>query len=345
MFKLRIMISIPLFICFLGCSDKNESTKIPANRHESDSVSVSDDQDEMKISDLDYSQYYGSWYEKTFLQSAFKSRSIKKAYSYTSNLRLHIFKQSDGKQVINYGSFHDSGVAQVFPISGTEFSLYEFNSSEQTNDKFNMPMDDGGPILWNSNEFISTLSLDALLNFAILDGVYLDEEGQEYSFDQGSAEWPNKKFEYYLRLDLYGVDTDVIFEEDKSQRDFPDLATGFLWEGETIKLFKYKWLGEGDLLERIHTPIAILTPIVPERYFDAQRFMNLPERTVAELRLLRNEILARHGHDFYSFDLKIFFSAMKWYERVKGKKVADSELYEGEAILFSRIKEFEKMAL
>jgi len=341
----RVLIPLFILILLIGCSGKEENPPSPEYRLMEDSARVSVKPDEPTSTRTEYSKYYGSWYEKTFLESTLKQRSIKRAYSRSRNLVLKIFKQSNGKEYTNYGSFHDVGGAEVFPISKTEFGLYEFNSSHQTSDRFIMPQDDGGSIVWNSDVYVRTPSLGTMLNFAIIDGIYQDEFGQKYTFDQGHAKWPSKEFDYYLRLDLYGVNTDVLFEEDKSRREFPELATGFERNRDTLKLYKYEWSGDGDLLDLIQPPLATLLEISDDKYFESLRFYNLEHRSKAVLRLLRNEILARHGQEFKSIDLQIYFLSTNWYEKVEGKNVAESELNESEANLLKTITAYEKMAL
>lgn len=48
--------------------------------------------------------------------------------------------------------------------------------------------------------------------------------------------------------------------------------------------------------------------------------------TVEELDLMKNEIFARHGHDFSSQVLKEYFEKQYWYKPIEGKKVVVSEL-------------------
>ena len=44
------------------------------------------------------------------------------------------------------------------------------------------------------------------------------------------------------------------------------------------------------------------------------------------LDIAKNEIFARHGHDFSNKELKEYFESKDWYKPIKGKKVAVSEL-------------------
>ena len=52
----------------------------------------------------------------------------------------------------------------------------------------------------------------------------------------------------------------------------------------------------------------------------------LRKLSLDELEKAKNEIFARHGHDFLSKSLKEYFEIQKWYKAIPGKKVAVSEL-------------------
>lgn len=47
-----------------------------------------------------------------------------------------------------------------------------------------------------------------------------------------------------------------------------------------------------------------------------------------ELEYAKNEIFARHGHDFVSKELEEYFSLQNWYKKIDGKQVSVSELNE-----------------
>ena len=51
----------------------------------------------------------------------------------------------------------------------------------------------------------------------------------------------------------------------------------------------------------------------------------LRKLSLDELEKAKNEIFARHGHDFLSKSLKEYFESQKWYKAIPGKKVAVSE--------------------
>ncbi len=61
-----------------------------------------------------------------------------------------------------------------------------------------------------------------------------------------------------------------------------------------------------------------------------------------ELRLLRNEIFARHGHVFKSEDLRGHFSRTSWYEPIPNIHVSLEDFTEDELEMFDRIRKLEK---
>ena len=72
------------------------------------------------------------------------------------------------------------------------------------------------------------------------------------------------------------------------------------------------------------------------QYYDAYIFPNSATQKIEkdelknlhlnELEKAKNEIFARHGHDFSSKSLKEYFTGKSWYKAVPGKKVTVSEL-------------------
>jgi len=70
------------------------------------------------------------------------------------------------------------------------------------------------------------------------------------------------------------------------------------------------------------------------------KYSDLDSKTPKELRLLRNEIYARHGRKFKSKDLTETFSKQSWY-RINAK-YTDKLLSKDERELVRRIFELEK---
>lgn len=77
-------------------------------------------------------------------------------------------------------------------------------------------------------------------------------------------------------------------------------------------------------------------------YLNNYEFQNIKSLNLEKLRLLRNEIFARHGHSFESEDLKQYFSEKLWYKEKPGYKISEKELYSEELELINEIKKLEK---
>ncbi|MBI5574257.1 MAG: YARHG domain-containing protein [Elusimicrobia bacterium] len=70
------------------------------------------------------------------------------------------------------------------------------------------------------------------------------------------------------------------------------------------------------------------------------KYTELPNKTTAELRLLRNEVYARHGSIFDSADLKEYFSKQDWYK--SDIRYSDKLLTQEDKDLINEIKAIEK---
>lgn len=86
---------------------------------------------------------------------------------------------------------------------------------------------------------------------------------------------------------------------------------------------------------------------VPGRYaFTTSRIVtedDLKDKTTEELRIMRNEIFARHGHTFKSDELKNYFNSQAWYKSTIAD--ATSQLTETEKKNVDFIKLFENKIL
>ncbi len=77
------------------------------------------------------------------------------------------------------------------------------------------------------------------------------------------------------------------------------------------------------------------------RYLFSQRFRDISKAAGKELRILRNEIFARHGQAFESQDLRDYFNKQRWYHEKPGYKVSADELSHQEQILLNQIIKLE----
>ena len=72
-------------------------------------------------------------------------------------------------------------------------------------------------------------------------------------------------------------------------------------------------------------------------YLLSERFQNLESKSKEELRLLRNELFARHGHSFLNTNLKKYFKQQSWYNEIEGEKVTVDKLSSDEKIILQKI--------
>lgn len=70
------------------------------------------------------------------------------------------------------------------------------------------------------------------------------------------------------------------------------------------------------------------------------RYSDLSGKTITELRLIRNEIYARHGYIFKSKELQEYFNRREWYK--PNENFSQNQLSEKEEKLISQILELEK---
>lgn len=77
-------------------------------------------------------------------------------------------------------------------------------------------------------------------------------------------------------------------------------------------------------------------------YLQSERFKNLDIRSLNELRLLRNELFARHGHSFSDNNLKAHFQSQSWYKEIAGNKVSSDDLSVSEKNILEKIQQIEK---
>ena len=77
-------------------------------------------------------------------------------------------------------------------------------------------------------------------------------------------------------------------------------------------------------------------------YLFSEKFSNLENKSLAELRLLRNELFARHGHSFSDTALTKYFKKYKWYEERRDLKVNVNDLTQDERKMLDTILLFEQ---
>jgi len=78
-------------------------------------------------------------------------------------------------------------------------------------------------------------------------------------------------------------------------------------------------------------------------YLFSNKFNNFDYKTKAELRLLRNEIFARHGHAFDDEELDLYFKTQPWYFKKENYKASRNDLTTEEQKMVEIISNYEKL--
>lgn len=85
-----------------------------------------------------------------------------------------------------------------------------------------------------------------------------------------------------------------------------------------------------------------LKNIVPnDSYLRESRFKDLGGKSKEDLRLLRNEIYARHGNSFDDSNIRAYFKGQSWYKEVNSRKVLDVDLSNTEIDMLKKIGYYE----
>ncbi|MCQ2974094.1 MAG: YARHG domain-containing protein [Bacteroidales bacterium] len=203
------------------------------------------------------------------------------------------------------------------------------------NKKYLFVKDDKNNILEffeNTNSEEQTFELDVMNKpyNLLLNGDYVDENGKKYKIDNGTITIGGKEYSYTLAEQMYFI----------MQSDY----CTFYWETSTtgINLY-YTQQGEyttekGKLFHKLKnvSPQGRWT-FLSDEIVRNQALWRFDNKT---LRIMRNEIYARHGWIFNSADLKSYFSAQPWYHPgTDNNKIKLSQI---EEINVNIIKNFEK---
>jgi len=131
------------------------------------------------------------------------------------------------------------------------------------------------------------------------------------------------------------------------KNDFEDI-TGFNIIIDFSHFFKLEIPIKEDkfYIENIELPKQYdirLIPLGIERikYLKENQYKNLKNLSKQELRLIRNEIFAHHGHSFKSDDLKKYFNKKIWYKEIPEYKVPKEDLFDKEIEMLKKIKTYE----
>ena len=138
----------------------------------------------------------------------------------------------------------------------------------------------------------------------ILDGTYVDETGVKYTFDGNTLTIGSNKFSFSLDPGMYSL------------LHINDAA--YWWEVSATGINLYNALEgkisfeQGNLWHKLRevTPNGRWT-FLSNEIVEGDFMWSYPSGII---RIIRNEIYARHGYVFNSADLKAYFSKQPWYK-------------------------------
>ena len=147
----------------------------------------------------------------------------------------------------------------------------------------------------------------------MLDGIYTDAQGKQYNF---------------ARESLNGEKIEVQYSDGNMAQCFKHKDGKIYWVEFTdkgIDLYNAVWDDDNPVgyykmstLYKSLTKKDQITEILTGQYPYTSMKLVLPSEldyfSKAQLRVMRNEIFARHGYVFSSADLKAHFSKMSWYK-------------------------------
>lgn len=172
----------------------------------------------------------------------------------------------------------------------------------------------------------SSLDVTENLFYDMLDGIYTDNQGKQYNF---------------ARAALNGEEIQHVHSEGDMSQCFRQKDGTVLWVEFTdkgIDLYNTEWDDDSPwgyykktTLHKSLIKKDQITEILTGQYPYTSMKLVLPAAlfwfSKAQLRVMRNEIYARHGYTFASADLKAHFAKMSWYKPLgDNSKVHLSEL-------------------
>ncbi len=161
----------------------------------------------------------------------------------------------------------------------------------------------------------------------MLEGTYTDAQGKKYTFTREACIVGGKTMPYTLWSDWK--------ESGCISFDGHDYMAEFSMEG--LKLCKIEV--DNDLLHPGDVLISLKADISKPRFaFTSKHLVARSQfeiRSSKELRLMRNEIYARHGYTFSSADLQKYFGSKPWYKPLNNNatvKLSDIETFNVELL-------------
>jgi len=155
-------------------------------------------------------------------------------------------------------------------------------------------------------------------------------------------------------VDIDGNIHDILYNFQKSMGDlgFSSEHMGCYHNGGYLRIIekeeKFEDFGKTVISSEIDTSNYLVyegrfrSLTIDYGYLNSTRFQNLSNKTLPDLRLLRNEIFARNGHSFSSDDLREYFTNQSWYISTPELKVTEKILTKKELKMLEKIIKREK---
>ena len=146
------------------------------------------------------------------------------------------------------------------------------------------------------------------------------------------------------------------FEEFKEERGdllFSSIKKGLYFKGGYLKVISKEEeyggeMGDTTIFSTTQTSNWVIVNgyfkprAIDYNYLLTTRFKELENKTIDELRLLRNEIFARNGYPFHNAELKQYFSKFDWYTEIPSLVISDEIFTNDELEMINKIKKLER---
>ena len=288
----------------------------------------------------------GSWYKSSFLDVLQKTKSVHRA---VFGVHFVAFEITGDRQFERYNwlliyNFHEGINRQLTGISIVDDHTYSLVCTDcYENTHFKLLSTD---VLCFSQgpEFKRIHNFASYVNEMTVSGVYVNDQGQIYFFyKNGLSLWPDDKFYYEVGLDQVFYPADYIKIKNRKDESGYPLIYFFKATETSLELFEAVYEEDGIPVQAKEL-ILKLSRYEKEfcHYLDDGRFQHLEAQSKEQLKLLRNEIFARHRHSFDSSDMRSYFNNQPWYHEYKDHKVSIDELSEAELKVLKKIQNLEK---
>ncbi len=288
----------------------------------------------------------GSWYKSSFLDVLQKTKSVHQA---VYGIYFVAFKITGDQQAERYNwlliyNFHEGVTRHLTGIRLVNDSTYSLECTDCYENTHFQLLSIDELCFSHGPEFKRIQNFASFLNELTVSGVYVNDQNQIYFFyKNGLSLWPSDKFYYEVGLDQVFYPADYINLKNRKDESGYPLIYFFKATETSLELYKAVYEEEGIPVQAKEL-ILKLSRYEKEfcHYLDDSRFQYLEAQSKEQLRLLRNEIFARHRHSFDSSDMLSYFANQPWYYEYKDHKVSIDELSEAELKVLKKIQTLEK---